>query len=229
MALVTCSECEAKISDSAARCPRCGFPIQRQAPQQPSRKGKSRLWLWLTLGILVPALGCCTLFGGSMAIIQYSDYQKVRDSKFSPLVDLQFGEADVPVGPKTLATFQPKRDGKAVRVKLIMTDAYPFEIEPRRYELFEPSCTLTVRRDNDNPQAILAQTTTIDLVNMPFFKQAPLSEEEKKRYKGGYSRGSTGHMTVEFVPTDTAPLRVDFKGPGKGFKRYELHVDQKGL
>jgi hypothetical protein len=229
MALVTCPECEAKISDSAAKCPKCGYPMRRESPQRPPSEGKSRLLLWLTLGVITVSFGCCALYGGVVVYYNATVAQKAKDATFSPLLELEFGEGDVPAGPKTLTTFQPKRAGMPVRVKFVMTDAYPFEIEARRYELFVPDCTLTVRRDNGDAQAIMAQTTSIDLVNVPFFKTAPLTDAEEKKYKGGYSRGSTGHMIVEFVPADTESYRVDFKGPGKGFKRYEVYIDQKGI
>ena len=43
MALMTCPECEGKVSSKAIICPHCGYPMQdKPIPTKPTKKGKRR-------------------------------------------------------------------------------------------------------------------------------------------------------------------------------------------
>lgn len=72
MALITCAECKAVVSDKAAACPRCGAPIEtatgsrpRSTPtaahdrnNMPSAQEKARpIWPWLVAAPIVAFFG----------------------------------------------------------------------------------------------------------------------------------------------------------------------------
>ena len=40
MALITCPECHGQVSDKAAVCPHCGYPIGEQPPRQTEGKAE---------------------------------------------------------------------------------------------------------------------------------------------------------------------------------------------
>lgn len=74
MALITCTECAAEVSDRAAACPKCGNPLavkpERSAaytymPPPPEEKSGG----WLKWVVIVPA----TLFGVVMCVGSVSD------------------------------------------------------------------------------------------------------------------------------------------------------------
>lgn len=53
MALIPCPECKADVSDVAASCPKCGYPLTEAEPDDPPRPIKSRgvaVFLALLLG-----------------------------------------------------------------------------------------------------------------------------------------------------------------------------------
>lgn len=63
MALVSCSECAAQISDRAAKCPRCGCPVtappaEDVAVEAETRHRSSRKWVagGVVLAVLIVAL-----------------------------------------------------------------------------------------------------------------------------------------------------------------------------
>ena len=43
MALIKCPECGNDVSDQAASCPRCGYPVQRSSGPMPAPAGESEL------------------------------------------------------------------------------------------------------------------------------------------------------------------------------------------
>lgn len=53
MALITCKECRAEVSDTAATCPKCGARV----------KPKSTAWMWI-LGLLVGVPIAFVVLGG---------------------------------------------------------------------------------------------------------------------------------------------------------------------
>jgi uncharacterized paraquat-inducible protein A len=70
MALITCPECDAKISDKAHACPSCGYPM---AQTQPS-KGTSA---WPTVvggvaGSYISAQMLASVIVGSVAMISFA-------------------------------------------------------------------------------------------------------------------------------------------------------------
>lgn len=101
MALINCKECGKQISDLAAACPNCGFPIAplRAQPSNAATSGKSRsiaVALALLLGGLGlhkfylnrPGLGvlyilfCWTLIPAAIAFIEGLRYLFMSDVEF---------------------------------------------------------------------------------------------------------------------------------------------------
>lgn len=78
MALVTCPECKASISDQAANCPRCGFPtraapshepltkpqdVERADPEQRRGGGISKLAMWILIAVFaIPVLLVASIY-----------------------------------------------------------------------------------------------------------------------------------------------------------------------
>jgi uncharacterized membrane protein YvbJ len=59
MALITCPECGASVSDKAIACPSCGHPMKPNQPQwQPTSEqhvvinGKKSTYLWMVIAII---------------------------------------------------------------------------------------------------------------------------------------------------------------------------------
>lgn len=73
MALITCPKCGASVSDKAVACPNCGHPInetyQQSAPpvQQPAQtqpvNGRSKLYLWMVIAVIILIFGLFALLG----------------------------------------------------------------------------------------------------------------------------------------------------------------------
>jgi hypothetical protein len=76
MALVNCPECKALVSQSAASCPKCGFPICAESRQQASSGKKTRTGLWIVLGCLFLAL----VSGVAIVAIGIPFIQKKREA-----------------------------------------------------------------------------------------------------------------------------------------------------
>lgn len=70
MALITCPECEARISDKAHSCPSCGYPMM----QTPSPNGKSA-WPGVVGGVAgtyISAQMLASIIVGSVAMISFA-------------------------------------------------------------------------------------------------------------------------------------------------------------
>lgn len=67
MALIECPDCGHDVSDSAACCPNCGFPIQKQKENFDSdtlsnKKSRFPAWIIATVLLLVILIGCFFVF-----------------------------------------------------------------------------------------------------------------------------------------------------------------------
>lgn len=59
MSLIQCPECGANISDSAPKCPHCGYPLQSRQSQKPNNKK----WVWIALSVIaIVAIGAGAWF-----------------------------------------------------------------------------------------------------------------------------------------------------------------------
>ena len=66
MALVSCKECNNKVSDTALVCPRCGFVMKIDRVAE-SNKQSSRV-MFILLGIVLMAIGFYLLASSSFSI-----------------------------------------------------------------------------------------------------------------------------------------------------------------
>jgi hypothetical protein len=63
MALIDCPECEQQISNSAATCPHCGYPIQRLLERQAQEKKQKKQTRWRRIFVLVIGIAVAGLAG----------------------------------------------------------------------------------------------------------------------------------------------------------------------
>lgn len=77
MALITCPECATSISDKAAACPHCGYPIRPPRTVEKTPKG-----LWWGLGCLlgIPALLIVIAVIGMLAAIAIPSFVRARSA-----------------------------------------------------------------------------------------------------------------------------------------------------
>lgn len=76
MALITCPECSKSISDEAAACPSCGYPIK--PPPLPRPAKKTGLWWGIGCLIAIPALMTVVAIVGLLAAIAIPSFVKAR-------------------------------------------------------------------------------------------------------------------------------------------------------
>lgn len=216
LALITCPECQAQISEHAPQCPKCGNPDEKPYQATPyGSTGPRHSQSWKLL------VGCLTMpFAASLAFViglpLYNNFeqQQQKSQAFSEVVHLDIPEADVSgTTLQALTTFQPPAPGKLVRITVSLEDPYPYE---RPWAIL--SCDLALIRISGDSESVIRRTT-----------QVVRRSGQHANMRSRTRIEAEGEMTLEFTPNDTGTYRIEFKGPVKGFKKYTLAVEQQGL
>ncbi|QDU37549.1 hypothetical protein Mal4_18630 [Maioricimonas rarisocia] len=189
-------------------------------------------WSWKSVGSWSIATACATcgytvgtVGTGAVGVMIFDSVrvQQARAELYSHIVQREFSESeavDSQGGAVPLVRFRPAATGKEHRIVLHLNDPYEFpqtDGSSRTGKVFFPTAELRIATATGG---IVRSTTLVTERYVPTMAGS---------FKPGFQEGIPSEMSLEFVPRSFDDHVVEFVGPPKGFAKYKVMIEGKGI